>query len=279
VASLRLREIIRDSDECHYQRSWIRMSLLTAIHDHDFHEVFWVGSGKAIHLLNGDRSPLHEGSLVLVHAADRHGLELQADDPFLLTNVAFPCDTWRFLLERYHENGEDPLSLPAAARQLELGPSELAELDVLSAELAEGARSRRAIERFLLNILYVLDRLLGREFPPGTPEWLVDACRAVQEPRHFRRGPAALTKLAGHSAEHVAREARRWLQKTPTDLINEARLAHAASLLSGTDRPIVEIALECGYESLSHFYRLFRTRHGTSPAQYRSRQQRIIVPR
>jgi AraC family cel operon transcriptional repressor len=76
--------------------------------------------------------------------------------------------------------------------------------------------------------------------------------------------------------EHLARQVRQHLHKTPTDIVNEARLAHAASELQSSGRAITEIALECGVENLSHFYKLFREHFGCTPRQYRLRHCLIV---
>ncbi|MBC8009733.1 MAG: helix-turn-helix transcriptional regulator, partial [Burkholderiales bacterium] len=99
--------------------------------------------------------------------------------------------------------------------------------------------------------------------------WLSDACAAIQEPRHFVGGTPALARLAGRSPEHLAREMRRHLRRTPTDVVNAARLTHAAQQLATTSRPIIDIAGECGFEGLGHFYKLFHARYATSPLRYR----------
>lgn len=49
----------------------------------------------------------------------------------------------------------------------------------------------------------------------------------------------------------------------------QRRLAHAASLLQTTDRPINDIAIELGFNSLSHFSSYFKKETGTTPLVYR----------
>jgi AraC-like DNA-binding protein len=47
------------------------------------------------------------------------------------------------------------------------------------------------------------------------------------------------------------------------------RMKYAKALLRGTERSIVSIAFECGYEELSSFYRAFKAATGVSPGQWR----------
>ena len=48
------------------------------------------------------------------------------------------------------------------------------------------------------------------------------------------------------------------------------RIEHAAELLSGSDQPIVDIALACGYADQSSFTRQFHAAVGLPPAAYRA---------
>lgn len=48
---------------------------------------------------------------------------------------------------------------------------------------------------------------------------------------------------------------------------------HAAILLASSSKEIIEISLECGFESLSHFYVSFKKVHGISPGRFRAKQQ------
>jgi AraC family cel operon transcriptional repressor len=110
------------------------------------------------------------------------------------------------------------------------------------------------------------------------PAWLALACREIQRFENFSQGTEAFTRLAGRSPAHVARAARRYLSRTPTDLVNAARIRWAAEQLAATDRSILDIALDCGLENLGHFYKRFHAARGTSPHQYRMAQRRILRP-
>lgn len=94
----------------------------------------------------------------------------------------------------------------------------------------------------------------------------------------FREGPQALTRLSARSQEHVVRESKRWLQKTPTILINEMRMRHAANCLSTTQKEIVDICYDCGFENVGYFYALFQKFHGMTPRRHRLMSQSIVRP-
>lgn len=53
--------------------------------------------------------------------------------------------------------------------------------------------------------------------------------------------------------------------------LNDLRLTEAARLLRSTDRGVAEIGFAVGYNSVAHFHRVFRDRHGVPPGEYRNR--------
>lgn len=52
--------------------------------------------------------------------------------------------------------------------------------------------------------------------------------------------------------------------------VRQRRIGHARRLLESTDRTVVAIAFECGFNDLSSFYRAFRKVEGVSPSRYRA---------
>jgi AraC-like DNA-binding protein len=56
-----------------------------------------------------------------------------------------------------------------------------------------------------------------------------------------------------------------------TEYITVRRMHQAVLLLTSTDKPITRIAEEIGITSCSYFCKLFKSRMGTTPHQYRKR--------
>jgi AraC-like DNA-binding protein/mannose-6-phosphate isomerase-like protein (cupin superfamily) len=52
--------------------------------------------------------------------------------------------------------------------------------------------------------------------------------------------------------------------------LRDLRLAHAQRLLSSTDRTVLSIAFESGFDDLAHFHRVFKSQTGKTPLQWRA---------
>ena len=63
---------------------------------------------------------------------------------------------------------------------------------------------------------------------------------------------------------------------TPIAYIMEVRLTNAKELMRYTDLSLEEIALQCGFSSLSYFCRVFKKQTDLTPSQYRRQWNRTI---
>lgn len=62
---------------------------------------------------------------------------------------------------------------------------------------------------------------------------------------------------------------------TPGKWLIDRRLAYARQLLSDSGKNINEIVYESGFESPTHFSRVFKSKFGVSPLQYRKQQDAV----
>ncbi len=66
----------------------------------------------------------------------------------------------------------------------------------------------------------------------------------------------------------------RWFKQnmglTFVDYLNKVRLTHVCQLLTSTDLPINQIAVQAGFDNISTLNRLFQAKLGTSPGKYRN---------
>ncbi|MDZ7828894.1 MAG: AraC family transcriptional regulator [Halofilum sp. (in: g-proteobacteria)] len=82
---------------------------------------------------------------------------------------------------------------------------------------------------------------------------------------------ADLAAQAGLSVARVHALFRRHAGTTPGECLLRARLERGATMLATSDRPIADIALDCGFSEHSAFTRAFRRVYGMSPSGYRRR--------
>ncbi|MDJ1484544.1 AraC family transcriptional regulator [Cytophagaceae bacterium YF14B1] len=81
-----------------------------------------------------------------------------------------------------------------------------------------------------------------------------------------------LASLSGRSLASFKRDFQAHYHSSPKKWINQQRLAHARVLLDNTSQNVSETAFACGFESVSHFIRIFKKHYGFTPAQNRTNQ-------
>lgn len=239
----------------------------TGWHTHDFAEMFWVDSGEGAHELEGGNVPLKQGDLVFIRPSDYHGLRSQKE--LRITNLAFSLPIYQDLRSRYSRHF--PWRKGAKPPVIRINDTQLAWLNSEADKLYTFPRERFYLERFVINVMYVFREaeksILSDEH--SAPEWLIQACLKMNDPRVFREGVSAMVKAAGRSPEHLARTMRQTMKITPSEYVNSLRMKYAAEQLSMSGKKIIEISLDCGFDNLSHFYRLFRRHFGKSPHAWR----------
>ena len=81
---------------------------------------------------------------------------------------------------------------------------------------------------------------------------------------------ADLAAVAGLSVAHFARAFEATVGVTPFRYLMTRRLVHARHLLKHTSRTALDICLDVGFKSQSHFTSRFRDHFGVTPGVFRS---------
>lgn len=270
-----IESYLRPGEAYHIARKELDKRAPLFLHRHDYFEVFLVEHGSTRHWINGRAETLGEGSFVFVRPDDAHAFRALGKTGCRIINVMFRTETAHYLLNRYTQEFSGRFFWKGGSRPdaYRLRGPRMERAVNTALELQTSHRNLAIIESYLLT---VMTRVVDHTVVPSdlTPGWLVSACQAAHQPDVFREGAAGFVRAAGRGHEHVCRSARRHLGMSPTAYVNRIRMEHAAMILGGSAKPINEVAIDCGVENLSHFYRLFREHYGTTPRAYRNHHQK-----
>lgn len=89
--------------------------------------------------------------------------------------------------------------------------------------------------------------------------------------------PQALARCAGFSLHHFHRIFRAQLGESVMQHVRRLRLERAARQLRASERDILDLALEAGYESHEAFTRAFADRFGAPPSVFRAQPARRLT--
>ncbi len=77
-------------------------------------------------------------------------------------------------------------------------------------------------------------------------------------------------KVVDLHPDYAAALFRKSFGMTLSQFLAENRVSHAQYLLATTDTKILDVALQCGYQSVSRFNAVFKTLCGCTPREYRA---------
>lgn len=88
-----------------------------------------------------------------------------------------------------------------------------------------------------------------------------------------------LAEIAGMTPAAFSRFFRTRTGKTVSDYIIDIRLGHAARMLVDTPTNVADICLECGFNNISNFNRIFKKKKGCSPTAFRDNyhKNKIVI--
>lgn len=107
---------------------------------------------------------------------------------------------------------------------------------------------------------------------------LIRALRHIQEHLDATLTPADLAAIAHFSPYHFSRVFSGMVGESIGQHIRRLRLERAAGALRRTDRTILELALEAGYESHEAFTRSFASHFGMNPSGWRTAKTEPVIP-
>lgn len=240
---------------------------------HDFYEFFWVDEGVCIHDIKDKGSfYLQTNELSLVWPGEVHEFisTSTTDCRFSLISVLINARHMNRLMQRYPDirqfleifDHSDNNSVVLSISQKENLYSGIE-------KLSQRKESRFEDDLFIFNLLNEIHITEEQAIKPACPDWLEETINKMRLRKNFSLGSGQYAVISGRCYEHISRMMKKYLSITPNQLLQQFRMEYAIERLSNTDEPIIDIALSCGYESLSQFYKVFHEHFNTTPHRYR----------
>ncbi len=258
------------------------------LHTHGFLEMNLVLKGTPVHYLEDHIIRERPGALGIVHHGQNHDI-LTPDGPAEVINLYFDLARYRQpALPRALAGYLSSILPPGQTLAHRL--NRLVHLDLASDIKAQGYllhawreqqtdtdagdfAVQRLVELFLLACcraseqhgLTILKPAEGTYMPR-----MEDVRLSIHE--HARSPDLTLAFLArrfGMNKSYLSRQFKTYTGVTVTTYINQRRVEYAMSCLRASREKIVVIALESGFQDLSHFNRVFRKHAGMTPGAYR----------
>ncbi len=260
---------------------------ITSLHFHDYHEIGICIDGAGIFVVEGKVLPFKEGDAIFIARDERH----------LAQSLPGTASHWHWLyfdFERLLCPAFTDTSLADMSQLSGPGFANVVSRDshpkicALVRSLLEACQGSSPLRREEIVALLALFSIeMRRSFLKGAlngrspasagsadPDRLGRLGKALEQMARRHGGQfrlSSLAKLCGMSQTHFRRLFQQTLGKSPREYLQQLRIATAMAELDRSARPVSEIALSCGYSTISSFNRQFKESAGVSPRQWRRR--------
>lgn len=261
------------------------------LHQHDFYELMYVCSGTVNVNIETNRFQYRAGDLVLINRFARH-LELYDQDNAVvylcisknlaqeliaeLKNYPIHKELRNFLYQNTEQEDiytRDFLEFRQAAQAAKLQTDHL--IDQMTGEISQRQPGYlHVIKALLLRLfLHISDQgayvMHAKNKEGNGKDRIFDAVRAYIIAHNGILVRSELEKQLHFHADYLNKLVK---DRTGTSLVRFAqsyRMKEAARLISGTEKPIIQISQDLGFSNKTHFYRLFAKTYNMTPAEYR----------
>jgi AraC family cel operon transcriptional repressor len=240
----------------------------TTLHYHNYFEIFLVTRGSAQHRLNGSEFMLRRNTIQLIRPQDVHRFAAARGESCTHMNLLILPERMQALCAALHIPFDAIRSGPPMNAMLGDADTTFF-LDRAEQVSLCGNRADDASRIILEMIAEALSLLYRRHATGGTGEWFAELLLKLRSPEYLTCRASDVYALCPYSAPVLIRRFRESKGCTVVEYLTRVKMDYAQSFLLSTNFPVHEIASRLGYDSLSHFCRIFKNRSGMTPQQYR----------
>ena len=245
-----------------------------SIHYHDVFEYAYILKGEVIYKINEEKIVLHENEGIFINNDVIHAVKQSGNEAVLYT-IGFPSnllinDSSSFLYRKYF----DPI-IYGNCKYFVIKDKEI--LDLMNIIYDDSKKT--------FNDLHFLSLLIDLWSKTYDNLYQLNLVRSTNEYVNEERMKLILNYIHDNYQEKISvkdladylniskntcfRLFKKYLGKSPNEYILDYRINKAATFLLHSNKNIISIALECGFENASYFGKIFKKKTKLSPLNYR----------
>jgi len=229
-------------------------------HSHEFAQLTFVLEGRVVEIHDGGREiTCLPGTLHYLPARLPHANSFEAGSRCLIVEVERETLA---RVERHTKSLERPGQIQSSGAKW-LG--ERLHQEFLEADSA----SLVSVQGILLEMLAEAARHAGSGPVRNIPEWLRAAREYIEANALRPLSLAEVARVAHVNRVHLARQFRACFSSSVGEFLRLKRVERACHLITTTNEPLAEVAIDCGFSDQSHFSSIFRRLMGQTPARFR----------
>ncbi|ACV64550.1 transcriptional regulator, AraC family [Desulfofarcimen acetoxidans DSM 771] len=261
-------------------RAFARSGNQYPYHWHDALEIIQVLKGSVNIGMGDDDLLLQEGDIAVTNMGEIHRMAGDGEEEILFIHIdndfcrrVLP-DHYLFIYccSPYHE-----AQAPEKYNVLKEYIARLAVMLGAGPRITDQNTVEKLLKEMLIYTTYNFDFIrwgYGTEpFDEKRVSRLRQMAKHTTSDAEVQMGLTALAAELGISAQHLSGDIRKKFGMTFQELLCYSRCEHAARLLLGTDRRIVEIAADCGFSDNKYLIKYFKRFFRSTPSDFRKAYQ------
>ncbi|WP_284242066.1 AraC family transcriptional regulator [Paenibacillus glycanilyticus] len=263
------------------------------LHRHEFVELVFISQGAGLHEYGGHTFPIAAGDAFIIEPGMDHAYTIDHREGMEVVNVLFVPS----LLERelaalagvtsfidfYYMEPFLRAEVSFQAK-LTLSPGQMLDIRGLLEQLMKEYRQKESGYQFLIKsklieLFIVLSRMYVSTRNHSLPslhndeEIILQICEFIKRHQSHPLSLEQISQMAGMSQSKFTLLFRQVTGQSFVEYRNMQRIQLAKQLLAATNDKIARIALETGYDDLSHFNHVFKKVTGETPSQFRKQRK------
>ncbi|GAE35229.1 helix-turn-helix domain-containing protein [Halalkalibacter akibai] len=237
-------------------------------HHHPIHQILYIIEGQGHIIIDGISHSVTQDNTMIIAPFSKHSIISNSSLTMLV--LAFDKKSLDTTIQLDLINAFFQIS--SSLKPNSIVSSELRQLlrKMLFEQSNNSIIKSSALKIYLLQLLLIIAR--SQEFTQyiDTNSIRAERIKQVIETQYYE--PLTLSIISsrmGLSSRYLNAIFKEQYHLTPMQYLSDVRVQHAQKLLVESDKEIVTICFEVGYETLSTFYRVFKKSLNMSPNQYR----------
>lgn len=245
----------------------------TSLHYHNFYELFLVTEGKVRHICNGRQEILEARDLRLIRPTDLHQFSPYDGSASRHINIAALPDMFAQICNALDENLWNKVKDQSIYFCRRLREDELERITTLVNKInffteQQADFTTLTIKITICEALYILSEE-NESLSSDAPEWLKNIVEKLHDPAMLNSTARDIYNLSNYSPPMFLKYFKQYYGETFNSFFTKIKINYARNLLSKTNFTTLDIAGKLGYDSLSHFNRVFKKITSMSPNEYR----------
>ena len=234
------------------------------IHRHDYFEIIYYSGSEGKCILNGEEYEIGENSIFFLTPEDFHRIETKDIKTAYSVNISFS----KSMIDS-HIGEKFSLSAKVVSNPSEFIKEIIKKLEFIFKNEDEFTKneSYHLLNALLIEIIKA-GQTAGKSANYMHPVVGKAMMYVLSYPeRNFSL--ADIGELCHISPAYFSDVFHKETGKPFKKWINQIKIEHACRLLENSELSVLEISLECGFHSISHFGKIFKNSVGMTPKEYR----------